>query len=266
MRVTQRDLGVGFLALLGLAWLAALVLPYDVVADVHPSVAEAPISAAHWLGTDHLGRDVAQRLFHATGAFVGPGLVCAGVAGVFGGALGAAGGWGGGATEVAVRYVYTVLGAVPRLVLVLLAATIWGGSPWVLALAAGIACAPEPGGAVMARIQALRGAEFVLAARAHGIPGPRLFWYHVLWVNCRGALARQMLQAFGFFLVIETTLSYLGGFGVPEPSPSGGNMLAFEFGYQDGNLWASLAPGLAIWGVASLTAWVGADREARPGN
>jgi ABC-type dipeptide/oligopeptide/nickel transport system permease subunit len=44
-------------------------------------------------------------------------------------------------------------------------------------------------------------------------------------------------------------LSYIGGFGIEEPMPSWGNMLAFEFGVPDGNLFAWLSPAVAIWGV-----------------
>lgn len=244
---------VAFTLLGGLlvAWLASRLVPYDVVGDVDPGRAGLGAAPGHWLGTDHLGRDVALRLLLGTQACVGPGLVAALIAGGLGGLAGAGAGWFGGPVEGAVRTLFVILGALPRLVVVLLACTILGGDVGVLAVAVGVASAPEPGGALLARFQALRAAEFVLAAEAHGIPPARVFWYHLLWVNGRAVLLRQMAQAFGFFVVIESTLSYLGGFGVQEPTPSWGNMLAFEFGVVDGNLWAWLAPALCLW----LTAW-----------
>lgn len=247
----MRRAAFGVLGALLLAWVASWLVPYDVVADVAPGRAGEGPGGAHWLGTDHLGRDVAHRLLLGTQACVGPGLVAALLAGGLGGLAGAGGGWFGGPVEGVVRTLFVVLGALPRLVLVLLACTIFGGDVGVLAAAVGLACAPEPGGALLARFQALRAAEFVLAAEAHGIPPARVFWYHLLWVNGRAVLLRQMAQAFGFFVVIESTLSYLGGFGVQEPTPSWGNMLAFEFGVIDGNPWAWLAPALCLW----LTAW-----------
>lgn len=255
--------GLALIGALAIAWLVAAITPYDVVADVHPSLASAGPDASAWLGRDHLGRSVAMRLLHATEAFVVPGLVAAGLAGGAGGLLGAAGGWIGGWAERGVAWAFTVIGAVPRLILVLLAGTIFGAGVWVLAVAAGVACCPEPGMAVLGRITALKRAEFVTAARAHGVPPARILWYHLLWVNCRAPLLRQMAQVFGFFLVIETTLSYLGGFGVPEPAPSWGNMLAFEFGMTDGNPWAVLAPAACIGLVSLAVAWVGTEAGRR---
>lgn len=253
--------GAALLVLLAIAWAAAAVVPYDVVADVHPRLGSSAPGAGAWLGTDHLGRDVAMRMLLATHAFVGPGLVCAALAVGVGGAAGALGAWRGGWIERATSAAFTIVGSLPRLVFVLLCCTIFGAGPWVLAAACGLASTPEPGQAVMARIDGLKRAEFVTAARAHGVPPARILWYHLLWVNCRAPLLRQAARAFGFFLVIETTLSYLGGFGVPEPQPSWGNMLAFEFGVQAENPWAQLAPAAAIWLVTLATAWVATDSE-----
>ena len=253
------SLGRFVLAAVLCLWACATVWPYDVVADVHPDHAEAAAGAAAWLGTDHLGRDVFARLVHATSAFMAPGLAAAALATTLGGALGALGGWFGGVTERAVGWLFTVVAAIPRLVLVLLACTIFGSGAWILAVAVAVGCAPETGSAVLGQILRLRQAEFVTAARAHGLPDARVLMYHLLWVNCRHALARQACQVFGFFLVLETTLSYLGGFGVPEPTPSWGNMLAFEFGIQDGNPWASVAPALMVWATVWAANAVGGE-------
>lgn len=247
------------LGALALAWVGAALCGYDVVADVHPADASLGPAADRWLGTDHMGRDVAWRLLVGTASFVPPGILAAAVAGLAGGTAGAAAGWFGGAVEAAVRYALSVVASVPRLVLVLLACSILSSSPWVLGAAAGVAYAPALGEAVYTRIEGLRRAEFVLAARAHGLADTRILFHHLLWVNCRGLVARHLLQAFGFFLVLESTLSYLGGFGVQEPTPSWGNMLAFEFGVVEGNPLAWAAPALAIWGVILASTWAGGE-------
>ncbi len=247
------------------AWLVALVAPYDVVADVDPARASLGAGAAHLLGTDHMGRDVAWRLLLGSRAFVGPGLAAALIAGVLGGVGGALAGWFGGPVAAAVRYGTTVVASVPRFVLVLLAGSIFGADAAVLAVATGVACAPALADALHARIEDLRRAEFVLALRAHGVPEGRILWWHLVWVNGRGVCARNLLSAFGFFLVVETTLSYLGGFGVQEPTPSWGNMLAFEFGIPDGNPLAWIAPAAAIWAGILGTALLGQDLGLREG-
>lgn len=243
------------LALVPAMWVLALVGGYDVVGDVDVTRASVGPSAKHWLGTDHLGRDVFWRLVTASQAFVGPGLAAAVVALGLGLSAGAVAGWTGGPLASLVRYVFTVVASVPRFVLVLLACAIYGNSVWTLAVAAGVAYAPTVGEAVHARIRAFRRAEFVLAAEAHGVHPARILGYHLLWVNTRRLAARHALQLFAFLLLVETTLSYIGafgataGFGVQEPTPSWGNMMGFEWGVPDANLWATAAPALALWTV-----------------
>ena len=247
--------GVGVLGAVTVLWGVSLVSGYDVTSDVDVSRASVGPSAEYWLGTDHLGRNVAWRMLKATEAFMGPALLALVVAlslGVVGGALA---GWVGGALRWLVRYSFTVVESLPRFVLVLLACAIYGSEVWIIGIAAGIAYAPTLGEAVFTRIESFRRAEFVLAAEAHGVHPLRVLTYHLLWVNCGRLVARHALQLFAYFLLLETTLSYIGGldgagsFGVPQPDPSWGNMIAFEWREPEANAWASWGPGLAIWGV-----------------
>ncbi len=239
------------LGLVALAGLAGLAAPYDVVTAVDPDRAGVGPSIAHWLGTDHLGRDVAWRLALAPRAFVAPALLAVGLATVLGVTAGALAGYTGGAVASTVRYLATVTASIPRFVLILLAVTIYGSEGWVLGMAAGVAWTPAVAEVVHQRIEALTRAEFVLAARAHGLGPVRILLFHLLWVNCRRMVGRQALHLFGDLLVLETTLSYIGGFGVSEPEPSWGNMLAFEFGQHTANPWGLWAPAVAIW----ITVW-----------
>jgi len=250
-------LGSVLLALVILAGFLGTFAPYDVIAGVDPTRGGAPPSCAHWLGTDHLGRDVAWRLALAPRAFVLPGVLAVALATVLGVTGGAVAGFTGGVAASAIRYLSTVTASIPRFVLVLLVVTIFGDEGWLLGVAAGVAWTPGVVEAVHQRIQALTRAEFVLAARAHGLGNARILLFHLLWVNCRRMVGRQALHLFGYLLVLETTLSYIGGFGVAEPEPSWGNMLAFEFGQRTGNPWGLWAPAFAIWLTVLSTALVG---------
>lgn len=244
--------GLAVLALVAIAGLVTSVpglLPYDVVADVAPDQASQAPSAAHWLGTDHLGRDVAWRLLLGTHAFAGPGLLACALASVVGLGSGAVAGYLGGPVAAVLRYLSTVVASIPRFVLVLLAIAIYGNSTWLIGAVAGLAYSPALAEAVFQRIDSLKRAEFVLAARAHGLTDARILLFHLLWVDCRRMVGRHALALFGYLLLLETTLSYIGGFGVEEPEPSWGNMLAFEFGQRAGNPWGVWAPALAIWGT-----------------
>jgi peptide/nickel transport system permease protein len=245
---------LGIAVLLAVGWAGVITwllpeawLPYDIVADVSPAHAGAAPSLEHWLGTDHLGRDVAWRLLISTRAFVGPGLLACLLASVIGVGAGALSGYLGGPVAALVRYLSTVTASIPRFVLVLLAIAIYGNSTWLIGAVAGLAYAPAVAEAVFGRIDSLRRAEFVLAAQAHGLGPARILLYHLLWVNCRRMVGRHALNLFGYLLLLETTLSYIGGFGVMEPEPSWGNMLAFEFGYRTDNIWGVWAPAIAIW-------------------
>jgi ABC-type dipeptide/oligopeptide/nickel transport system permease subunit len=248
---------VAGLVLLGLllTWGVSLLAGYDVVLDVDVTRASEGPSLGHWLGTDHLGRDVAWRMVTASEAFVGPGLLACLLALLLGVSGGAMAGWLGRPVQSGVRYLFTVVEAVPRFILVLLACAIYGSEVWIIALVAGLAYAPTLGEAVFTRIESFRQAEFVLAARAHGVHPLRILGYHLLWVNCGRLVARHALQLFAYFLLLETTLSYIGGldgagsFGVAQPDPSWGNMIAFEWREPQANGWATWAPGLAIWSV-----------------
>ncbi|MCK6507044.1 hypothetical protein L6R53_27330 [Myxococcota bacterium] len=235
------------LVAIALAWALSLLAGYDPVADVAPARASLLPGPGGPLGTDHMGRSVAWRLLTATQAFVGPGLLASLVALAVGLPGGALAGYLGGPVALGVRYAWTVVGALPRLVLVLLACSIYGAEAQVLAVAAGVSFGPALGEAVEARLAELRGREFVLATRAHGVSAARTLAWHLLWVGCRALVLRQLLFLLAFVLVLETSLSYIGGFGIEEPTPSWGNMLAFEFGVHDGNPWAWAAPALATW-------------------
>ena len=75
-----RALGLGAAAALAGVWIVAALSGYDPILDVHPELAGLGPGDGHWLGTDHLGRDVLRRLMLASHSFVGPGLMSCAVA------------------------------------------------------------------------------------------------------------------------------------------------------------------------------------------
>lgn len=246
MRVSTA-IGAGILSVIAFAGLFSGFMPYDVITDVDISIAGQAPSFEHWLGTDHIGRDVALRTLIASNAFVGPGIFACLIAILLGVSAGATSGYLGGIPSSIIRFVSTVTASLPRFILVLLAIAIYGNSTWLIGAVTGIAYAPTIAEAIHSRIDSLRRAEFVSAAQAHGLSELKILIYHLLWVNCRELVARHALSLFGYLLLLETTLSYIGGFGVMEPQPSWGNMLAFEFGHRTDNIWGLWAPAIAIW-------------------
>lgn len=248
-------LALAWLLLVAVVGALAPLAGYPVGGDVDPSRASLGPSLAAPLGTDHLGRSVAWRLALAGRAFLEPGLLAGLVAAGLGVPTGAlAGRWGGGLDQ-ALRYLGAVVASVPRFVLVLLALMIYGHGPVRLGLAIGLTYVPELSEAVRTRIEGLRGREFVVASVAHGVPEARLLWGHLVLGATHRVLAHHLVRVFAFTVVVESTLAYLGGFGVQEPTPSWGNMLVFEWGRPLGA--SSLAPGAALWGTLLACAVLG---------
>jgi peptide/nickel transport system permease protein len=262
----------GWGARLGMLWLLALVAVaalsplagYPVGADVQLSIAGQGPSAAHPLGTDHLGRDTLARLLLATRSFVGPGLIAATVAAVVAVPTGAVAGFVGGGVALAVRFAADVLASVPRFVLVLLLLTVWGDDPTVLGVALGLAYVPELAEALRTHVESLRHDDFVDAGRAHGVPDGALLWQHLVLGASMPTIGRHLARLFGFTVVVESTLAYLGGFGVQEPTPSWGNLLVFEWGRGLGV--PQLAPAVALWLTIAASAVLASglgDSDAR---
>jgi ABC-type dipeptide/oligopeptide/nickel transport system permease subunit len=223
--------------------------------DVDVALANLGPNTTQWLGTDHLGRDVFWRLVFACQAFVGPGIVACVTTAVLAIPAGALAGYLGGYVASAIRFVTTVLASVPRFVLVLLVCSIYGTDLMTLAFGAGLAYAPTLSEAIYTRIEALRSSEYLLANRAYGVPPWRILVVHLILASCGRLMARHLVLLFGYFVVLETTLAYIGGFGVQEPQPSWGNMLAFEWGRGTHPV-TMMAPMIALVGTVLAASWI----------
>ncbi len=228
----------------GLTVLGALVLLrlIAVFIDVDPAaLTDAPMlgpSFAHPLGTDALGRDLLLRVIESSEAFFGPGLFACLAALVLGVPAGALVGYRPGSRPAAVvRFGLTIVAAWPQLVLVVVVVAIFTASiddpaAWshlrlyLLAGVLGLSFVPQVAGAVGEKVAWFRRERFVEAAVAHGLGHARILGLHILWANCRNVVLRQACTLFGTFLLVETSLSYLGDYGVPPPRPSWGNILA----------------------------------------
>ena len=249
----------------GAPWIA----PHD---PLHVSLSEAllPPSAAHWLGTDPLGRDVLSRLIYGSRISLSIGILSVGIAVVIGSLVGAAAGfYGRWLDAVLMRLVDTML-SIPTIFLLLAviamdpgerlrqweAAPFIGGAlkaafaavdPQILILMAVIGLMSWMGVArlVRAEILSLKEREFVLAARALGASPWRLISRHLL-PNAMGPVLVSATLGVGGAILTESVLSYLG-LGVQPPTPSWGNVL------NEGRValgvawWLTLSPGLCIF-------------------
>ena len=208
--------------------------------DTH-SLNQSP-SLDYLLGTDHLGRSVAWRLIFATKAFVYPACLSMLVAGLIAVPIAALAGYYDGWLRRIYFAIHGILSAIPRFVLILLILSLYNASTVVLAIAIGIAYIPTLSEAIFSHVNTIRSAPWVRAHFAWGFSHSTILWKFVVFRACNKLIKKHMANIFAYVLVVESTLSYLGSYGVQEPNPSLGNMISFSWGYQTGNPIAFVAP------------------------
>ncbi len=277
-RYPQRGPRPGFAALaVGIACLLPATLgALATLCGLLPADPEAFVAAAnaapswqHWLGTDALGRDLLSRLSAAAVLFVGPGVLAAGMAAGVGVTLGVGRSLGGPWTRALASWLLQILDGVPKLVLVLLVAAIARSElGWIMATV-GLTFAPQIAEVVGSSVERLRSSAFIEAEQSLGVGLGRIVFVHILWGHARQVLLAQLSSLFAYALLVESSLSYLGGeLGVQEPTPSWGNMLALaREGVFRGHLVPALAPALLIaltlLGFSALAAGVVQGLEGR---
>jgi peptide/nickel transport system permease protein len=230
------------------------LIAYDPVLDVDLGRRDLPPSLDFWLGTDGQGRSVATRLFKGVDAFFFPGLIAGIFAAIFGGSLGALCGYFGGWIGRSIATTLELVDTLPRMVFLVLICTIFPPSIMLISIVSSILFIPSIATIVRRKVEALGAEDYILAHVAHGFHPLKIISYHILWLQCRALLTRQMIFVFSYVLFIETALSYLGDYGVQEPSPSWGNMVAQSRISAVAWPWASPAIAIIIT-IAALLAF-----------
>ena len=233
-----------------MATIVVTALFADVLATHDPIATEAaytlaPPGAAHWLGTDHLGRDIYSRIVHGARVSLIVGVTSTLIGSVFGGIIGLLSGYIGGKTDLLAQRVLDILQGLPLLVLALVMSASLGPSVENVIMAISIPIIPRAARVVRSSVLSIREMHYVEAARALGLRHLRIAFRHVL-PNTIGPFIVLCTAQLGSAILVEATLSFLG-LGVPEPYPSWGRMLsvsAAEYAQKAPHL--VLFPGLAI--------------------
>ena len=227
-----------------LALLAPWVSPYDPVATSWSAIRKAP-SAAHWFGTDEIGRDVLARVVWGTRASLAAGIVSVSISLAIGVPIGLAAGFIGGLTDGLISRVTDAFLACPFLILAIAMAAFLGPSLTNAMIAIGVSATPIFVRLTRAQVINVTVEDYVEAARARGNPPWRIAIRHVL-PNVIPPLIVQTTLAVAAAIIAEASLSFLG-LGQQPPAPSWGSMLNTAKNYMDQAPWMAIWPGLAIF-------------------
>ena len=236
--------GLFILLIVGTATVAAPQLARFSPIQVDLTRTDSPPSAAHWFGTDDLGRDEFSRALHAGRVSLSIGMLSAATAAVIGTAIGAIAGFYRGIIESALMRFTDVILSIPSLPLVIVVSTIAKPSPFILVLI--IAGIGWMGTARLVRgaLLIIRETEYVEAARAIGCSNARIILRYALPNSLAPVIVAATL-AVGNAIITESVLSFLG-VGIQPPTASWGNMLQDAESTMATKPWLAIFPGLFI--------------------
>jgi peptide/nickel transport system permease protein len=244
------------LAMLGLAIVAALVLvaalapvlplPSPYAQDLGQRL--QPPSAAHWFGTDELGRDILSRIAHGAGITLSIVALVGAIVVPIGLLVGTVSGYAGGAVDKVLMRITDIFLAFPRLILAL--AFVAALKPGIENAIIAISLTSWPPYARLARAETLtlRNAIYIKAAQLQGASSLRILWRHIVPLCASSVIVRLTLDMAGIILT-AAGLGFLG-LGAQPPTPEWGAMISSGREYLLDQWWVSTIPGIAIFAVS----------------
>jgi len=237
---------VGLVLVLSVA-LAAIFAP-QFTAHAPQALSGPPLSAptaAHWFGTDDLGRDVFSRVLYGGRISLSVGALSVLIGCATGTGLGLLSGYQRGWVDLTIQRTVDGLMALPTLVLALAIVAALGTNQRNVIMAITIAMIPQITRIIRGSVLAVCEEGFVEAARGLGVRVPRIMLRHIL-PNLVGPIVVVATAFFGTAIVTEAALSFVG-LGTPPPTPSWGNMMSGSARtYITSAPWMAFYPGLAL--------------------
>jgi peptide/nickel transport system permease protein len=248
VRIKRQPLAVIGVVLLSIFVVCGLAAPW--LAPYNPSSIDllhrlqAP-SAAHWAGTDELGRDILSRLLWGARLSLAVSVTVVTISLALGLVIGGIAGYIGGWADTALTtFAMNTFQALPGILLAIAFAAFLGPGFTNLVLALAIGGWAGYARLVRAQVMAVREREYVDAARALGAGPLRIFFRHILPNIVQPVLVQAAIGMAGVILA-EATLSFLG-LGIPAPAPSWGSMI------NDARLHLFDSPHLVLFPAAAV--------------
>ena len=247
-RLRRRRAAMWGLGVVLMFTLMALLAPWlglqDPIATSWGAIRKAP-SAAHWFGTDEIGRDVFARVVWGTQASLLAGVVSVSISLLIGVPLGLLAGFVGGWVDMVIARITDAFLACPFLILAIALAALLGPSLSNAMMAIGISAAPIFVRLTRGQVMQVKVEDYIEAARAVGNPPWRIALRHVL-PNTLPPILVQATLAIASAVIAEASLSFLG-LGQQPPAPSWGSMLNTAKNYVEQAPWMAIWPGASIF-------------------
>jgi peptide/nickel transport system permease protein len=233
-----------FLLIVLAALIGPYVVPYDPLASDTAAALKGP-SAAHWFGTDQLGRDVFSRVIVATRLDFFIAVASVALVFLMGGLAGVAAGFFGGWTDRIVGRIADTIMAFPLFVLAMGIVAALGNTVQNIVLATAIVNFPLYARVARAEANVRREAGFVQAARLSGNGEMRILLGQIL-PNIMPIMVVQMSLTMGYAILNAAGLSFIG-LGVRPPTAEWGIMVAEGAAFMvSGEWWIAFFPGAAL--------------------
>ncbi|WP_102346266.1 ABC transporter permease [Bacillus sp. Marseille-P3661] len=232
--------GAILIAMVFLALFAEFIAPYDPYKQDLRSALQQP-SAAHWLGTDSLGRDVLSRIIYGARVSLLVGITSVGLSLVVGVFLGLISGYFGGIIDTVISRVIDALLAFPGIILALAVGAVLGAGTWTVIIALAISLTPKYARVMRGQVLTVKESDYIKAAEVIGSNNFRILIKHVL-PNCFSPIIVLITLNLGVAILAEASLSFLG-IGITAPEAAWGAMVSEGQRYLVSNPVLSFAPG-----------------------
>lgn len=204
----------------------------------------APPTAAHWLGTDLIGRDLLSRIILGARFTLTMALASVAIAALIGVMLGLIAGYVGGRIDSAITGAVDLLLTVPNLILAIAMASVIGAGVTGLIVATTTSFVPPLARLIRGRVLEIREDDFVQAAIAIGLSDARIVVRHVL-PNAVTVIVIETSVLAGQAVLVGAALGFLG-LGIQPPAPEWGTMLSSAREFLEVAPSLVVAPGIAI--------------------
>ncbi|WP_159949398.1 ABC transporter permease [Rhizobium sp. 18065] len=231
-----------FFALLALA---APLLPIpDPLATSWTAIRKAP-SAAHWMGTDDIGRDILSRMIWGAQASLMAGIFSVAISIVIGVPFGLIAGYFGGWVDQVISRITEAFLALPFLIMAIALAAFLGPSLTNAMIAIGLSAMPVFVRLTRGQVLAVKTEDYVEGARSIGLGHLDIMLRYIL-PNITAPIIVQATLTVATAIIAEASLSFLG-LGQQPPAPSWGSMLNVAKNFLDQAPWMAMWPGVAIF-------------------